>query len=311
MRLLDIFNRHPRADISAHADGELAPDRLRALETHLAGCERCHTELDELLALRIALRDLPQVAAPRSFTLTPAMAEREPPPVTSRTTPSFVAMRVAGAGFAAVLAVVVMLDAGGIVDDTGGDDDDDSSAAIFEADPTNRAIAAPEDSDADEFNALSEATDIPADVPNSLGGGQDADGEDDVPTAGGTDGGVGGVGGAPASDGDGPAAGGGVGGPDGLEDAPDDRVEDPALEPLDAGSEPGTAEITPDDGDDSAAAGPDSGEGAPESGDGAAAAFSPEDDGVSALLVIEIGLAVVAVLAIGGSFVVRRRSENE
>ncbi len=137
MRLLDIFRRHPSGDISAHADGELAPGRLDALETHLAGCQRCRTELADLLAVRSALRDLPQVAAPRSFTLTPAMVEREPPPVTSRTTtPSFVAMRVAGAGFAAVLAVVVMLDAGGIVDDSGSRGGDDSSTALFESTAT-------------------------------------------------------------------------------------------------------------------------------------------------------------------------------
>ena len=155
MRLLDIFNRHPRGDISAHADGELAPARLDALEAHLAGCERCHTELDDLLAVRSALRDLPQVAAPRSFRLTPAMAERERAPVTPRTTPSFVAMRVAGAGFAAVLAVVVMLDAGGIVDDTGGRSDD-SSTALFEADPTNRGIEATKG----EFIAFLDADDL-------------------------------------------------------------------------------------------------------------------------------------------------------
>ncbi len=158
MRLLDIFSRHPRDDISAQADGELAPDRLDALETHLAGCERCRKELADLLVVRSALRDLPQVAAPRSFTLTPAMVEREPPPVTSRTTPSFVAMRVAGAGFAAVLAVVVMLDAGGIVDDNGGRSGDDSSTALFES-----AASATTGIQEDAFAPTSDATDGDAD----------------------------------------------------------------------------------------------------------------------------------------------------
>ncbi len=276
MRLLDIFSRHPRGDISAHADGELAPDRLTALDAHLAGCERCRTELDDLLAVRDALRELPQVAAPRSFALTPAMAERERAPVTSRTTPSFVAMRVAGAGFAAVLAVVVMLDVGGIVDDSGGRSSGDSPTALLEADPTNRGFEAT-DGSAYGSDALPELSG--GDIPLSLAGTPPADDDSGLP------------------------AGGGVGGPYGSEDAPDGGDENRALEP-----EGGLDEIT---GDDAEAAAPDSADGAPESGDGAPVTLTAEDDGVSSLLIIEIGLAAIAVLAIGGSFVVRRRAESE
>ncbi len=272
MRLFDIFSRHPRGEISAHADGELAAGRLGALEAHLTGCERCRTELGELLAVRSALRDLPQVAAPRSFTLTPAMAEREPAPVTSRATPSFVAMRVAGAGFAAVLAVVVMLDAGGIVDDTGGGSSDEPSTALFEADQTNR--------DTEAYGLLP---------------GDDA--------------------GAPAAGGDGdlPAAG-SVGGPDGSEDALASDDEGPPLNELtdDDGQQLPYATTTPGDGArPNNFAGDDSDAAAPESGDGAPAALTAEDDGVSSLLIIEIGLAAIAALAIGGSFVMRRRAESE
>ena len=271
MRLFDVFSRHPRGEISARADGELAPDRLSALEAHLTGCERCRTELDELLAVRSALRDLPQVTAPRSFTLTPAMAEREPAPVASRTIPSFVAMRVAGAGVAAVLAVVVMLDAGGIVDDTGGGSSDESTAELFEAGPTNRDAEAYDSLTADDIAATSAA---------------------------------------------------GVGGPDGFEDALDGDGEAPASAPLptdnpansDAGEqEPVDVTTTADDGarQNNLAGGEDSDAAARESGDDATTAFTAEDDGVSSLLVIEIGLAAIAVLAIGGSFVMRRRAESE
>ncbi len=271
MRLLDIFSRHPRGDISAHADGELAPDRLGALEAHLTGCKLCRTELGELLAVRSALHDLPQVAAPRAFTLTPAMAEREPAPVAYRTTPSFVAMRVAGAGFAAVLAVVVMLDAGGLVDDTGGSRIDESSTALFEADQTNLD---------------GEASDL-------------VSGDDAA---------------APAAGGAVPNSGGGVDGPDGLEDGQDGDDSDPPQNQLpdddgqraiDATSVPGdTQSLAEIDGNDEKVV-------APESGDGAPAALIAEDDGVSSLLLIEIGLAAIATLAIGGSFVMRRRAESE
>ncbi len=254
MRLFDIFSRHPRDDISAHADGELAPERRDALEAHIAGCERCRTELDELLAVRSALRGLPQVAAPRSFALTPAMAEGEPRPVTPRTTPAFVAMRLAGAGFAAVLAVVVMLDAGGIVDDNGDRSSDESSTALFDADPTNR------DADATDVAAGDAAPDISDGDIGALAATPPL-GDDSIPAAG--------------------EAGGGVQPPNGPEDAQGSR-----------------------NGDDGEATAPEPGEGAP-------AAFTSEDDGVSSLLVIEIGLAAIAVLAIGGSFVVRRRAESE
>ncbi len=270
MKLPDIFSRHPRDDISAHADGELAPDRLDALETHLAGCQRCRTELADLLVVRSALRDLPQVAAPRSFTLTPAMAEREPAPVTSRATPSFVAMRVAGAGFAAVLAVVVVLDAGGIVDDSGGRSGDDGTpVGFFDADDQNRDAEATAGIQENNVAPMSDVTD------------GDTAGIGDFDEA------------APsAEDNSAPAAGGTVGGlepPDAPEDARNDSGGD------DAGP----------------AATPQPGDGAPESAGDAAAAFTPEDDGVGYLLAVEIGLAAIAVLAIGGSFVVRRRAERE
>jgi hypothetical protein len=255
MKLLDIFSRHPRGDISAHADGELAPDRLAALDAHLTGCERCRTELADLLAVRDALQELPQVAAPRSFTLTPAMTQREAQPVTSRTTPSFVAMRVAGAGFAAVLALVVMLDAGGIVDDNGSRSSDDSSTALFEADASGAADATTTTED-NRFAPMNPASD--GDLGSNSGG----------------------------------SAAGGVSG----DAEPPETFED--AQGVGGG---------PASGDDvSPAPAP-----APAPGDGEAATLASEDDSVSYLLVIEIGLATVAVLAIGGSFVMRHRAEND
>jgi len=57
-------------------------------------------------------------------------------------------------------------------------------------------------------------------------------------------------------------------------------------------------------------AGDDGDDGAPESADGAAA-LAADDDGASSLLIIEISLAAIAALAIGGSFAMRRRAESE
>jgi len=274
MKLADIFSRHPRGEISAHADGELAPDRLGGLEAHLSGCERCRTELGELLAVRSALRDLPQAAAPRSFTLTPAMAERKPAPVASRTTPSFVAMRIAGAGFAAVLAVVVMLDAGGIVDDTrGGGSDESTTLGFLNIDGSN--------GDAEMYETLAGDAAAPA-------GGSVAD----EPAPG-------------AEDGDGST--------DGFQSGPDSGEQNPAIDPqLDNfGQERADATTTPGDDISSRSDAIDGDTAALESGDGAPAAFTPDDDGLSSLLIIEIGLATIALIAIGGSFAMRRREDSE
>ena len=209
------------------------------------------------------------------------MTEREPTPVTSRATPSFVAMRVAGAGFAAVLAVVVMLDAGGIVEDSGGGSE--SATTLSDSAINNRDALA---GDAfSEFDGAPEASD--GDLPSNLSGAEDSG--DDT--------------GAPAA--------GGVGGLNGYDDGEDGDAGAPALDPEtdDAAQEPGDVTVTSDDSndlDDSSqkAAGP-------ESGDGAPAALTSEDGGVSSLLLIEIGLAALAVLAIGGSFLMRRTAESE
>ena len=64
MSFFDIFKRHPRADISAHADGQLESGRREAVETHLATCEQCRAELQSALDLRAALQGLPQADAP-------------------------------------------------------------------------------------------------------------------------------------------------------------------------------------------------------------------------------------------------------
>ncbi|MBI4198233.1 MAG: zf-HC2 domain-containing protein [Chloroflexi bacterium] len=64
-----------RARLSAYIDGRLSPGERSALEAHLAGCEPCRKELAELTSVVALLRSVPQVAAPRSFTLRQAPAQ--------------------------------------------------------------------------------------------------------------------------------------------------------------------------------------------------------------------------------------------
>jgi Putative zinc-finger len=112
---LSIFNRHPRAELSAYLDGELIPLRIEAMQAHLASCQSCVTELEALRELKTGLATLAEIAAPRSFALTPEMAssplrERERPAVPVRSRAMANGMRLAGAGMTLALVLVLVLD---------------------------------------------------------------------------------------------------------------------------------------------------------------------------------------------------------
>ena len=63
--------RHPigEADLSAYVDGRVSPDERRRLEEHLRSCPACTRKLEGLRTVVAELRQLPPVAAPRSFAL--------------------------------------------------------------------------------------------------------------------------------------------------------------------------------------------------------------------------------------------------
>ncbi len=72
---------------SAALDGMLTPNEQTALDAHLAGCETCRRELEELRQVRLLLRALPEPALPRSFLLPTAgelAAPRSPARVAER-----------------------------------------------------------------------------------------------------------------------------------------------------------------------------------------------------------------------------------
>ncbi len=58
---------HPGDLLSAHLDGELAPDVAAAVEAHVSACPECAEELAELGATRLALRSAPRLSAPPGF----------------------------------------------------------------------------------------------------------------------------------------------------------------------------------------------------------------------------------------------------
>lgn len=270
MNLLRIFDRHPRADISAYADGELGRQDGERLERHLESCAACRDELAELRALRSALSDLPEVRVPRSFALTPEqVAEPAPARPAPRTSPAFVAMRVTGAGVAAILAVVIFFDSGGI----------DTSTTS-----TSNEDAAPAAESAGDRSTLGDQVPVNTQSGVEIDSGDDADHE--TP----------------------PSAPGDAGGSDGSIGGGNDT--NATAVPAQSGSADYglTGEDNEKSVDDS------SGESAPAivatSGQAESSA-SNDNDGISTLLAIEIALGVIAVAALGGSFVLPRlRRDN-
>ncbi len=105
------FDRHRRLRdrLSAYIDGELDPPAAQRLESHLAQCERCRLELEQLRATVSGLRDLPVLEPPRSFTLSPQRVAA-PRPRQPAAPPLAFGARIAAAGLAAALAAVLVVD---------------------------------------------------------------------------------------------------------------------------------------------------------------------------------------------------------
>jgi anti-sigma factor RsiW len=68
-RTLHESPEYRQEQLSAALDGMLAPEEQAALDAHLAGCETCARELEELRQVRMLLRAMPEPALPRSFLL--------------------------------------------------------------------------------------------------------------------------------------------------------------------------------------------------------------------------------------------------
>jgi hypothetical protein len=108
------FDRHRRLrdQLSAYLDGALDAPAVQRVEAHLAECERCRAELDQLTATVAALKELPEVDLPRSFALTPERAAARRP--AQPAPPLAFGMRLTAAGVAVALTAVLVADLGDI-----------------------------------------------------------------------------------------------------------------------------------------------------------------------------------------------------
>ncbi len=94
---------HPVRDseLSAHLDGALDARARARVEAHVEGCAACRETLDGLRAVRQALRELPPVAAPRSFALREADVRAQPRSAPAR---GWAAPMLSGVSVAALVA---------------------------------------------------------------------------------------------------------------------------------------------------------------------------------------------------------------
>lgn len=138
-------NTHARSRkrLSTYIDGRLSPRERTVLEAHLAGCEACRAELNELRATITAVSGLADVEPPRSFTLTPRMLEQRAVAPLAPVPPLATGMRLAGAGVALVLAVVLVGDLASMGDgDSGLDGGGTRQSAEFQMSNSDTGDAA-------------------------------------------------------------------------------------------------------------------------------------------------------------------------
>src|SRR6266436_3127887 len=78
-------NEYANNLVSAHADGELTPQELTAVNEHVSGCARCTSRLEEERALKqILRRRADQMHAPQQLSRRIAALAAEPPKAKKR-----------------------------------------------------------------------------------------------------------------------------------------------------------------------------------------------------------------------------------
>jgi hypothetical protein len=146
MARVPFLRRHSRwrDNVSAYLDGELSERERSRFEAHAAGCEGCRRELAAQRELKTLLSGLPEVAAPRSFRLTPEMVEATPVPAPPRR--SQTPLRVSQ--FAAGLAVVALVTVGVIDVTSGGSNSSTTDTRASAGSTEGHAMAVPKAADA-------------------------------------------------------------------------------------------------------------------------------------------------------------------
>ena len=100
--------------VSAFLDGALSTKEMSRVDLHMASCEVCAQEANELRSVISVLRSMPTVPAPRSFAIPVPARAWVPEPSRPWSSPSpLIGLRAAAAGAAIALAVVLVGDLSG------------------------------------------------------------------------------------------------------------------------------------------------------------------------------------------------------
>lgn len=96
------FMRHLGEGISGYLDGELDASERRQADAHIAGCEVCRQDLEDMAMVRARLRSLPMLELPTDLT----RARAKTRPIYRR--PRFFVGAAAAAAVAALVAFVTI-----------------------------------------------------------------------------------------------------------------------------------------------------------------------------------------------------------
>lgn len=169
--------RHPvtEEELSAYLDGELEDAARARFEAHIEDCAACREVLEELRAVRRALRDLPRTDAPRSFALREADLRPAPAPwamgAFARATPLLSGVATAAV---VVFGVLVGIDLTGPTSQGAADKDAAAAALQGVSDEAEMGAAVPDNREQ---------------VPSGDAGVEAADATSEAPTTEGLDGG--------------------------------------------------------------------------------------------------------------------------
>ena len=74
-----MFQKHISRHLAAYEDRQLSAPKARRADTHLAGCERCRSELDQFRFAAAMMEHLPVAEAPESIWISvEAAIDRQP-----------------------------------------------------------------------------------------------------------------------------------------------------------------------------------------------------------------------------------------
>lgn len=165
-----LLDRHERLrrNLSAYADGELSVRDTAHAEAHLAICDDCRSVLNGLRMASAALAGLPAADTPRSFALSPEMADSPSAQPAPRSAPAYAnGLRFTAAGLAVALAVVMVADRSNF----GGEGDSGGSQVQgLDGRLSENFGAAENESAIDSATASSGQQDAAADVPVATSG---------------------------------------------------------------------------------------------------------------------------------------------